>query len=187
MRQILTAAAELQELCRSKGWRFCVIGGIAVMRWGNPRTTVDVDVTLLTGFGDEGHFLDQLLTQFQPRYENCREFALANRIALLQTASGVRLDVALAGFPFEERAVKRATPYEFSPDVSLITVSAEDLVVTKAFADRPRDWNDIEGVILCQQGKLNWDVIVSELSFLCELKEAPEIVDRLLALRDELQ
>lgn len=80
MRRVLEAAIELQELCQREGWSFCVIGGLAVMRWGNPRTTVDVDVTLLTGFGNEGQFIDSLLERFAPRYENCREFALANRI-----------------------------------------------------------------------------------------------------------
>lgn len=187
MRNVLEAAVELQQLCREKGWPFCIIGGLAVMRWGNPRLTVDVDVTLLTGFGDEDRFLDGLAERFKPRMANWREFAIANRIVLLETSSGIRLDVALAGFPFEERAVGRASAYSFTPEISLVTASAEDLVTTKAFADRPRDWNDIEGVIACQGKLLNWKVILSELAPLCELKEAPEIVDRLVQLRDEIK
>lgn len=187
MRNVLEAAVDLQILCRDEGWSFCIIGGVAVMRWGNPRMTVDVDVTLLTGFGDEDRFLDGLAKRFKPRLANWREFAIANRIVLLETSSGVRLDVALAGFPFEERAVGRASEFNFTPEISLITASAEDLVITKAFADRPRDWNDIEGVIACQKDSLDWCVILSELSPLCELKEAPEIVNRLVQLREELK
>ena len=45
------AATDLQDRCRASGWRFCVIGGLALQRWGEPRETIDVDVTLLTGFG----------------------------------------------------------------------------------------------------------------------------------------
>ena len=187
MRNVLEAAVELQDLCREAGWSFCIIGGLAVMRWGNPRLTVDVDVTLLTGFGDEERFLDGLSQKFKPRLANWREFARANRIVLLESSNGVRLDIALAGFPFEERAVGRASAYSFTPEISLITASAEDLVITKAFADRPRDWNDIESVIACQSKSLNWKVILSELAPLCELKEAPEIVDRLVQLREELK
>ena len=57
MNDVINAAAELQAVCVAEGWRFCFIGGIAVLRWGEPRETVDVDLTLLTGFGDEALFV----------------------------------------------------------------------------------------------------------------------------------
>ena len=53
MNPIFAAAREIQDFCRGRGWRSCVIGGLAVQRWGEPRLTRDVDVTLLTGFGSE--------------------------------------------------------------------------------------------------------------------------------------
>jgi hypothetical protein len=48
--EVIRAAAELQAVCESQSWRFCFIGGLALQRWGEPRETVDVDLTLLTGF-----------------------------------------------------------------------------------------------------------------------------------------
>ncbi len=33
--------------------------------------------------------------------------------------------------------------------------TAEDLIIHKAIADRPKDWMDIEGVIWRQRGKLD--------------------------------
>jgi hypothetical protein len=48
----------------------------------------------------------------------------------------------------EEQMIERATPFAFTPDCSLITAAAEDLVVLKAFANRDRDWGDVETVIL---------------------------------------
>ena len=53
MNEVIRAAAELQAVCTAHGWRFCLIGGLALQRWGEPRETIDVDLTLLTGFGDE--------------------------------------------------------------------------------------------------------------------------------------
>ncbi len=50
MNEVIRAAAELQAVCESQSWRFCFIGGLALQRWGEPRETVDVDLTLLTGF-----------------------------------------------------------------------------------------------------------------------------------------
>ena len=61
MNPIFAAAHELQEFCTGAGWRFCFIGGIAVQRWGEPRFTQDADLTLLTDFGDEERYIDQLL------------------------------------------------------------------------------------------------------------------------------
>ena len=67
------------------------------------------------------------------------------------------------------------------PD-SLLTCSAEDLVILKAFADRPRDWADIETIIARQQAQLDWHYIFEQLEPLCQLKRNPEIVARLRRL-----
>jgi hypothetical protein len=111
-------------------------------------------------------------------------FARTARVLLLRAASGVGLDIALGGLPFEESAVSRSTAFRFPPDVNLRTCSAEDLIVFKAFADRSKDWMDIEGVIIRQGTRLDWSYILTELGPLAELKEAPEIVPRLERLRD---
>lgn len=53
-----------------QAWRFCLIGGLALLRWGEPRETVDVDLTLLTGFDNELPFIQALLReQLQPLAE----------------------------------------------------------------------------------------------------------------------
>ena len=57
----------------------------------------------------------------------------------------------------------------------------------KAFADRPKDWVDVEGIIVRQQGRLDWTYVRSQLAPLVELKEAPEILDRLDKQRAELE
>ena len=59
---VFAGAVEVEAFCRARGWSFCFIGGIAVQRWGTPRFTQDVDVTLLTGFGGEEAFVDVRVT-----------------------------------------------------------------------------------------------------------------------------
>jgi hypothetical protein len=49
MNALIRAAADLQAVCERARWQFCFIGGLAVQRWGEPRETVDVDLTLSTG------------------------------------------------------------------------------------------------------------------------------------------
>lgn len=114
-----------------------------MQRWGEPRQTRDVDVALLTGFGGEARFIDHLLQHYRPRRSDARKFALDHRVLLVETDTGIPLDISLAALPFEERVVNRSTEFEFAPGAILNTCSAEDLVVLKAFADRPQDWLDV--------------------------------------------
>ncbi len=186
MNEVIRAAADLQRVCESEGWRFCFIGGLAVQRWGEPRETVDVDLTLLTGFTGEDRFVSRLLQHFEARMDGVAEFARANRVLLLRTASGVGLDIALGGLPFEESAVVRSSLFTFPPDVPLRTCSAEDLIVLKAFADRPKDWVDVDGIIIRQARTIDWTYVRTQLAPLAELKDDPEIVDRLDARLSEL-
>jgi len=179
---IFAAALELQEFCGGRGWRFCFIGGVAVQRWGEPRLTLDADLTLLTGLGGEDRFVDALLAAFGGRRHDARDFALRYRVLLLQAASGVPLDVSLGAMPFEERAVERSSDFAIGEGKALRTCSAEDLVVFKAFAGRDKDWLDIEGVALRQAGRLREALIWQELEPLLELKESPETAARLRAL-----
>ena len=187
MNKVFHAAAELQSVCRSQRWQFCFIGGLALQRWGEPRETVDVDLSLLAGFGQEQQFSEVLLKHFEPRISNAADFARERRVLLLRSTNGVGLDVALAALPYEELMIHRSSHFECPPGLSLRTCSAEDLIVLKAFAGRGQDWVDVERIIARQTGKLGWDYIREQLRPLAELKDAPEIVDRLEALRVEFE
>jgi hypothetical protein len=100
-------------------------------------------------------------------------------VLLLQTSKGVPVDAALGGFPFEERSIQRSSAWAWAEGQSLITCSAEDLVVHKVFAGRDLDWGDVERVLTRQHGKLNLKQIRAELKPLLELKGAPESLDKL--------
>jgi len=80
-------------------------------------------------------------------------------VLLLRADSGVGLDIALGGLPFEDSAVARASLFTFPGDVPLRTCSAEDLVVFKAFADRPKDWVDVEGILIRQSATMDWGYV----------------------------
>jgi hypothetical protein len=179
---IFAAALELQATCRRHQWRYCFMGGVAVQRWGEPRLTQDVDLTIITGFGNEASHVDQLLAEYSPRRADAREFALAYRVLLLLTSRGIPADVALGAVPFEERAVARATPFDVGEGTSLLTCSAEDLVVFKVFAGRDKDWLDVEGIVVRQSVGLDEELVFGELVPLLDLKETPEAADRLKAL-----
>ncbi len=180
MNSLFTAASEIQRTMTALGWPFCFIGGLVVIRWGEMRMTQDIDLCLLCGFGNEEAYLRELLNRYGSRIDDPVTFALDNRVLLLSASNGVAVDISLSGLPFEEEMIRKATPYAFAPDCVLTTCSAEDLIVLKAFADRPKDWNDIESIVLRQGSeRLDIDHIVERLEPLCELKESPEILEKL--------
>ncbi|MFI5301497.1 MAG: nucleotidyl transferase AbiEii/AbiGii toxin family protein [Polyangiales bacterium] len=170
MSPIYAAALEIERACAAEGFAFCFIGGLAVQRWGEPRMTADVDLTLLTGFGGEEPYVDALLARFAARISDAREFALRHRTLLLVASNGVHLDVALGAMPFEERAVEHASAFSIGSGESLTTCSAEDLVVHKAFAGRDKDWLDIRGIVTRQGARLDRARVWAELTPLLELR-----------------
>jgi len=170
------AAKEISAFLDTRQWRFCIIGGLAVIRWGEPRLTVDVDLTLLTGFGGEDRYAKELLEGFGGRIEDALGFAMQNRVLLLSATNGRDLDISFGAFPFEEEMVDRATSFTFADGVELVTCSAEDLFVLKVFANRGKDWADAESVAARQ--KLDRAYVFKHLEPLCELKEAPDLIGR---------
>ncbi len=107
--EVFAAAADIQNFCLGQRWQFCFIGGVAVQRWGEPRFTHDADLTLLTGFGNERHFIDPLLVGFDARRADAAEFAERYRVLLLQHPNGIPIDIALGALPFEEATITRRT------------------------------------------------------------------------------
>ena len=67
-----------------------MIGGVAVQRWGEPRQTRDVDLTLFTGLGREEEFVDTSLVHYAPRLPDA--FAIGRRVLLVETTTGIPLD-----------------------------------------------------------------------------------------------
>ena len=173
-RSLAVAANEVQEILENLGARFCLIGGVAVARWGEPRATRDVDVSLFASWGTEKQVIDHLLSHFQPRFADTAEFAIDSRVLMVQTPNGTPLDISLAALPFEERVFDRASDWKPYKEVRLTTISADDLVVMKAFAGRDHD-------------VLNWDCIVQELTEVAEYKPNIDMTGRLEQLRCEMK
>ncbi len=70
---LVEAAKEIQLFFLDRQWRFCIIGGLAAARWGEPRATQDVDISLLTGFGDECRYIEPILDRFAARIKEAKE------------------------------------------------------------------------------------------------------------------
>lgn len=187
VKPVFEAAREVQEFLRFSGSEFCFIGGVALQRWGQPRFTRDVDLTLLCPLGAEAQAIGRVLERFAARIPDAREFAVKNRVILVQSKTGVPIGVALGALPFEQHCVERASEFDFGRGLHLLTCSAEDFVVLKAFAGRGQDWVDLEYVLVRQRRILDWRLIDDELKPLLELRETPESLEKLQQLRSKVE
>jgi hypothetical protein len=91
---VIEAAADLQAVWDAERWRYCFIGGLAVLRWGEPRETIDVDLTLLTGFKDEARDIKVLIRRFAPRRPDAAEFARTSRVPRRSSADATTASTA---------------------------------------------------------------------------------------------
>src|SRR5580700_1653612 len=110
MTPLLEAARGLQIFLEERNWRFAIIGGLALLRWGESRFTRDVDVSLFCGFGREDEFIAPFLDSgYRGRISDAAGFARTNLVLLLEAPNGVPVDIALAGLAFEESVVDRSS------------------------------------------------------------------------------
>jgi hypothetical protein len=184
MNKLVHAAQQVQALLDAHGIRFCFIGGFAAQRHAEPRVTRDVDVSVLTGLGNEARVIDVLLSGFAARRPDAREFALRARVLLLRNDDDIGIDATLTALPYEADVIERSSLFEFAPGVRLRTCSAEDLLVLKVFAGRPIDWRDVE-MILRRHGAAGLDLgyVDARLEPLVAAKGEPELLEEFARLR----
>jgi hypothetical protein len=125
-----------------------VIGGVASSMLGRPRLTQDVDALVLLPEGEWAKALSSANNHgIVPRIEDPLGFARRSRMLLLtHTSSNIDIDIALGGLSFEIEALDRSQTHEMN-GFSLRLPTVEDLLIMKAFAHRPKDMEDIKGLL----------------------------------------
>jgi hypothetical protein len=126
-----------------------VIGGQAVLLYGEPRLTRDIDVTL--GLGTDGlprilevaRSLGLVVLPEQPA-EFVRETMV---LPASDPESGLRVDFIFSFSSYEQEALARAVEVT-QGSVAVRFATLEDVVIHKIIAGRPRDIEDVRSVLL---------------------------------------
>lgn len=127
--------------------RWYVFGAQAALVWGRPRLTTDVDVTVQCHVPTRELVAALETRGFSLRVDGTGAFIDATRVVPLDHhASGLALDVVLAGPGLEELFLERAVPVDVA-GTTVPFISPEDLVVTKLLAGREKDIDDVRGVL----------------------------------------
>jgi hypothetical protein len=184
------ALRALATALRELGIPGMLIGGVAVIARGVPRTTRDVDMTLVGGKRPLADVLAVLGKHgLLARIGHALEFAAEHQVLLLvHQPSKTEVDLSLAWLSFELEAIGRADELELA-GVRVPVARAEDLVIYKAIAWRPQDQQDIERLLLLYSNQIDFERVRSIVTELGEALEQPERVVELdrLARRVRLE
>ncbi len=145
---LLAALADLVKWLDATNMPSMVIGGVAASVLGQPRLTQDVDVLAIL---PEGEWADAVSTAARhgilPRIENPLDFAHRSRVLLMRhVESGIDIDVIFGGLLFEQAAIGNSKIHDIG-DLRVRLPRVEDLLIMKAVARRPKDLQDIEGLL----------------------------------------
>jgi hypothetical protein len=153
-----------------------VIGGIANLIWGSPRTTLDIDVTVQIPDVNRSDFIDALAQMFTVLPQDPLSFVRDTRVLPLSSSEGIRIDVMFALLPYEEQALRRAIRKTLG-DVEFQVCSAEDLIIHKIISDRPQDKADVIAVIGRQKRSLDRSYLDPIIAALAQQLDKSEILE----------
>ncbi len=128
---------------------YMIIGGQAVLLYGSPRMTKDIDITLGVSterLEDVVVAVEALGLKILP--EDCRPFVEKTWVLpTKEEGSGIRVDFIFSFTPYERQAIERAKAI-FLQKTPVMFASMEDVIIHKVFAGRPRDIEDVRSIIL---------------------------------------
>lgn len=139
--------AAIAAAMKESSSRWYLFGAQAATLWGRPRLTADVDVTVSIPPGRRDDFLKAMKGHaFHLRFDDA-EFVDRTRVfPFVHERSGIPVDIVLAGPGLEEEFLDRAINVQIEGMIVPV-ISPEDLIVTKILAGRPKDIEDVRGVL----------------------------------------
>ena len=125
-----------------------IFGGQAVLLYGEPRLTEEIDIIVGADPRSPDGVLDvSMALQFKILVDDATAFLRRTFVLpVLDAASGVRIDFVFALSVYEQHAPQRATAVDLD-GVPLRFIALEDLMVVKTIAGRPRDLEDIARIL----------------------------------------
>lgn len=177
MRELGRALKQVAGALERAGVPYMVTGGLANLAWGEPRTTMDVDITVDTAGTGIAGILELAKELGSLLAENPEEVAEQGRLVPIRTSEGVRVDMVLATLPFELDAIARARVTDLE-GVEIPVCTPGDLIVMKSVSRRARDHEDVIGILRRQRDSLDLVRLDQTISGLAAELGEPELADR---------
>ena len=145
-----------------------LFGAQAAIIWGSPRLSADVDVTATIEPEAVDTFIETMRQHGFHLVVDDSDFLARTRVLpFAHSGTGMPLDVVLAGPGLEEEFLRRAIEVDIR-DEEIPVISPEDLIITKVLAGRPKDIEDVRGVIHARRVSIDEERIRTILHLLEE-------------------
>lgn len=136
--ELLTALSAVLE----RWGRWYLFGAQAVVAYGVPRFSADVDVTVALAPDDPQRFArDMEAGGFTLRVDDPEFLRRTRVLPFVHAATGMPLDVVLAGSGLEEEFLGRAKRTDIG-GANVPVIDVADLLIAKVLAGRPKDIED---------------------------------------------
>ena len=172
--------AAVADGLRGSGLGWYVFGAQAVVAYGQPRLTADLDVTVAADLEHVPELVSRLqVTGLRLQPTATDDFVRRTRVLpFVHEATGIPVDIVLAGPGLEQEFVAHARMLDLG-GVTVPVISPEDLIVTKILAGRPKDLEDVVGILREQLPTLDLDRSRRFLSLLQEALARDDLLPEL--------
>jgi hypothetical protein len=162
--ELLTALAPVL----ARWGRWYLFGAQAVIVFGVPRLSADVDVTLALAPDAPERFAGEMQAAgFSLRVDD-PDFVRRTRVMpFVHLPTGMPLDVVLAGSGLEEEFLDRAVPTDIG-GTTVPLIDLGDLIIAKVLAGRPKDLDDAGALWRLHGDRLDADRIRRTLGLIEE-------------------
>lgn len=163
--------------------RWCVFGAQAVIAYGVPRLSADVDVTVdLIPDHPERFAREMKEAGFVLRVDDA-EFVRRTRVMpFVHLATAMPLDVVLAGSGLEDEFLDRSKAVDLG-GTTVPLIDPEDLIIVKVLAGRGKDMDDAKGVWRLRERDMDVERIRRILRLLEEALDRSDLVSGFESIR----
>ena len=176
MTQLESALLEVASILDELRVPYMLIGGLAVSLWGEPRSTLDIDVSLWVEPAELDSTVATLSARLRPLSQDARAFVRETRVLPVVSSQGVRVDLVFAALPPELEAIRRARPVQVGGR-TVNVASLEDLILMKLVSEREKDAEDARRLLVRFKRKIDCNYLEPRLSELAEALGRPEILE----------
>jgi predicted nucleotidyltransferase len=158
---------------------YMIIGGQAVLLYGRPRLTRDIDITLGIDT-DKFESIEAVCKKLKLKIlvENPKDFAQETKVLPAEEPdSKMRIDFIFSFTPYEEQAIKNAKKI-LVDDYPVKFASCEDIVIHKMVAGRAIDEEDVKSILAKNKNAVNFEYVNKWLSEFAKISEHEGISSR---------
>lgn len=158
---------------------YMIIGGQAVLLYGNPRLTRDVDITLGVDT-DHFHLIDTVCKDAGLKIlpDDPESFAQQTKVLPAEDSeSRIRVDFVFSFTAYETQAINHAQAV-LMEGYGVRFATREDVIIHKMVAGRPIDEEDVKGILAKNRGAIDLEYVRRWLLQFAEIPEHSRILDR---------